>query len=149
MHPLARSALQEVVELHAFFEAWLGGAAPRSDATFARIEDALAQRFTMVEPDGRRLGRGEVLAWLRQAHGSRAGVGFRIAVRDQEALFLAPPVVTVGYLEEQEANGQVTRRRSTAVLAAPAGGGRPLWHALHETWIASDPSLAATRPSLP
>ena len=149
MHPLASSALQDVVELHAFFEAWLGGAAPKSEAAFARLEDALAPSFTMVAPDGQRLGRDEVVASLRMAHGSRAGVRFRIGVQDAEALFLAPPVVTVGYIEEQEANGQVTRRRSTAVLAARAGGGRTLWHALHETWIAADPSLSGSRPSLP
>lgn len=137
--PLARRALQEVVDLHAFFETWLGGSCPETEAAFARVESALADSFSMVSPDGRRLSRGDVAGWLRQAYGSRAAHGaFRIAIREPDLLLLHPPLVVLGYVEEQELEGALIRRRSTAVLAAPANPGRPQWLALHETWIDPD-----------
>ena len=136
--PLARSALREVVDLHGFFEDWLGGTGPDSADAFDRLESALAETFTMVAPDGRRRSRTEVLAWLRQAYGSRGGRGpFRIEIQEPELLYLDPPLVLLGYVEVQSAGGALTRRRSTALLAA-APGERPRWLALHETWTDAD-----------
>jgi hypothetical protein len=139
-HPLARSALKEVVDLHECFETWLGGTGPDTPAAFARLETALADTFTMVSPDGQRLRRAEVLENLRHGYGSQGRRGaFRIAIREPEILHLDPPLVVLGYVEDQEGEDGLTRRRSTAVLAASAqDGGRPRWLALHETWIASD-----------
>jgi hypothetical protein len=139
-HPLARSALEEVVALHGFFQAWLGGTGPDTPAAFARLEAALAETFTMVTPEGKRLPRAEVLDKLRQAYGSRGRRGnFKITIREPEALHLDPPLVVLGYVEEQDGEGGLTRRRSTAILVAAAQHGeQPQWLALHETWIASD-----------
>ncbi len=39
---LRRRPLDEVVGLHRFFESWLGGTGPDSDAAFARLDRALA-----------------------------------------------------------------------------------------------------------
>jgi hypothetical protein len=140
-HPLAMAALQEVIELHSFFEGWLGGTAPDTEPVFARLEKALAEGFTMVTPDGRLLGRPEVTSWLRRAHGSKGGPApFRIAIADPALLFVRPPLVALGYVEEQSAAGTVTRRRSTAFFEAiPVDPGRVQWLALHETWIHSAP----------
>jgi hypothetical protein len=147
-HPLARGALEEVVALHGFFETWLRGTGPDTPAAFARLEAALAETFTMVSPEGTRLRRAEVLDTLRQAYGSRGrGGAFRIVVRELEILHLDPPLVVLGYIEEQDGAGGLTRRRSTAVLAAAAqDGGRPQWLALHETWIASDRRGPGSKP---
>jgi hypothetical protein len=142
-HPLARAALREVTDLHAFFEAWLGGTVADTDAVFSRVERALGDGFTMVSPGGARLRRPDVIGWLRGAHGSRDGQGpFRIAAVEPELLLLRPPLVIVGYVEEQAAGGEVTRRRSTAVFEAGVAGEGPVegeegvrWLALHETWI--------------
>jgi hypothetical protein len=138
-HPLARAAHKEVIDLHAFFEGWLGGTAPNTEPAFARLEKALAEGFTMVTPDGRPLRRPEVISWLRQAHGSRGLLAsFRIAISDPALLFVRSPLVALGYVEEQDAAGTVTRRRSTAVFEAiPDDPGRVRWLALHETWIHS------------
>ena len=143
-HPLARAALKEVVELHAFFEAWLGGTGPCTGAAFARLEEALGESFSMVSPDGKRVARAEVIAQLRQAYGSRGRAGrLRMAILEPEVLVLDPPVVIIGYVEEQDTNGALTRRRSTAVLgAAVQDAGRLRWLALHETWI-ENPATAA------
>ena len=150
-HPLARSVLEEVVALHGFFEAWLGGTESNTPAAFARVETALAETFTMVSPEGRRLPRAEVLDKLRQAYGSQGRRGaFKIAVREPEVLHLDPPLVVLGYIEEQKGDGGLTRRRSTAILAAAAQhGGRPQWLALHETWIAADPRSPGSEQGIP
>jgi len=135
-HPVVRAALREVTDLHAFFEAWLGGTVADTDAVFSRVERALGATFTMVSPGGARLRRPEVIGWLRGAHGSRSEQGpFRIAAVEPELLLLRPPLVVVGYVEEQAAGGEVTRRRSTAVFEASEGEEGVRWLALHETWI--------------
>ncbi len=139
-HPLARAALREVADLHAFFEAWLGGTAPQTKAAFARLDRALAEGFTMVTPDGARHPRAAVVEGLRQAHGSKAAFGpFRIVIAEVELLHLARPLVVLGYMEEQTLGGTIGRRRSTALFeAVPAANDRVQWLALHETWIAAD-----------
>ncbi|MET0429372.1 MAG: hypothetical protein ABW026_12840, partial [Microvirga sp.] len=105
-HPLARAALEEVLGLHAFFEVWLGGTIAGTPAAFARLESALADDFTLVTPDGARLQRAAVIAALRGAHGTRAGeVPFRIAIHEPELLALRPPLVVLGYVEEQSGAG--------------------------------------------
>jgi len=133
-HPVARAALREVIDLHAFFEAWLGGTTENSDAAFSRLERALADGFTMVSPDGARLGRTDVIGSLRAAHGARSRTGpFRIAIHEPELLLLRPPLVVLGYVEEQATGAAVTRRRATALFEVEEEDVR--WLALHETWI--------------
>ncbi len=138
--PLARAAVDEVIELHAFFEAWLGGTAQNSDLVFSRLENALAQTFSMVTPDGTKLQRSQVIGWLRQAHGAKGSPApFRIAIVEPEPLVVRRPLVVLRYVEEQSSGDTVTRRRSTAVLDTAAGeGGAARWLALHETWIGPD-----------
>ena len=139
-HPLAQAALQEVVDLHAFFEAWLSGKAENTNAVFSRVESSLGKEFTMASPSGQRLQRPDVIGWLRGTHGARAGQGpFHIAIAEPEILLLRPPLVLLGYVEEQTVGNVVTRRQSTALFEVSiAGGQRVRWLALHETWI--DPS---------
>jgi hypothetical protein len=141
-HALPDAALREILDLHSFFEGWLGGTLPNTDAAFSRLDHALAEGFSMVAPSGVRLGRAEVIHELRLAHGKRAGSGtFRIAVTEPEVVLLRPPVAVIGYVEEQRSGSTLTRRRSTAVLEGGGhGAGASIrWLALHETWIGSPP----------
>jgi hypothetical protein len=143
-NPVAVSALEEIVGLHGFFESWLRGHCPDTDAAFARLEAALAESFSIVTPDGERLGRTEVVARLRQAHGSKGRHGlFRIAILDPEVLYDNPPLVVLGYVEEQVSCETVTRRRATALLESAQGPGLQ-WLAVHETWIGSDRRIPRT-----
>ena len=139
-HPLAQAALREVADLHAFFEAWLSGTAENTNTAFSRVESTLGEDFTMGSPSGRRLQRPDVIEWLRGTHGARANQGpFRIAVAEPELLLLRPPLVLLGYVEEQTVGAVVTRRQSTALFEVSVEGGQHVrWLALHETWI--DPS---------
>jgi hypothetical protein len=139
-HPLAQAVLREVADLHAFFEAWLSGTAENTNAVFSRVESNLGEEFTMVSPSGQRLQRLDVIGWLRGTHGTRANQGpFHIAIAEPEILLLRPPLVLLGYVEEQTVGDVVTRRQSTALFEVSIEGGqRVRWLALHETWI--DPS---------
>jgi hypothetical protein len=136
-HPLVEAAKREVIGLHAFFEAWLAGTCPGTADCFARLETALSASFTMVPPDGRRLSRPGVIEGLRLAHGGKGTSGpFRITIRGLEVLHLAPPLVALGYVEEQVHGDAFTRRRSTALFASLLHEAeRVEWLALHETWI--------------
>ena len=136
-HPLARAALREVIDLHAFFEAWLSGTVENTHAVFSRLESSLGKQFTMVSPSGARLQQSDVIRWLRGAHGTKGKQGqFHIAIVEPELLFLRPPLVILRYVEEQAVGSVVTRRRSTAVFEDLAEGQEGVrWLALHETWI--------------
>ncbi len=136
-HPLARAALQEVADLHTFFEGWLGGTAENTPAVFSRLESSLGWDFTMVAPSGARLQRQDVIAWVRGAYGAKGKPGpFRIAVVEAELLLLRPPIVVLRYVEEQATGPVISRRRSTAVFEAQEKGQDGVkWLALHETWI--------------
>ncbi|WP_262298222.1 hypothetical protein [Microvirga sesbaniae] len=136
--PLARAALEEVADLHAFFEAWLGGRLDRTRAEFSRLENVLGDEFSMVSPGGAKLRRSDVTSWIWDAHGTRENTaGFRIVAVEPELLLLRPPLVVLRYVEEQEADGVVTRRWATAVFEVSAKAGGVRWLALQETWIPS------------
>jgi hypothetical protein len=139
-HPLAQAALREVVDLHAFFERWLGGTTENTDAVLHRLESALGEAFTMVSPAGESLRRSDVIEWLRDTHGAKSQQGaFQITITEPELLLLQPPLVLLGYVEEQSTGGALTRRRSTALFEAAAEAEEGVrWLALHETWISPD-----------
>ncbi|MBM6580771.1 hypothetical protein ILT44_11310 [Microvirga sp. BT689] len=136
-HPLAQAALREIADLHAFFEAWLSGTAENTGTVFSRVESSLGEEFTIVSPSGRRLQRSDVIGWLWETHGTRANQGpFHIAIAEPELLLLRPPLVLLGYVEEQTVGDVVTRRQSTALFdVSIESGQRVRWLALHETWI--------------
>jgi hypothetical protein len=146
MLPLAASAIREIRDLHAFFEAWLGGSCPQ-DGVFHRVEAALAPDFTLVAPSGQRLSRSEVLAWLRSAYGSRHNPGrFRISIDELAVVHCEAPLIVMSYVEAQQ-GVEKNVRRSLAILReaedAPCG---VIWVALQETWTELPTGASAPGP---
>ena len=128
-------ALREVVDLHAFFEAWLGGTAPNTDAEFPRLDAVLAESFTMVSPDGRRLSRADVTGSLRKAHGAGEGRGpSGSSSSNPRSCMCRPPLIAVRYVEET-APDTITRRSLPLSSRLCRTTERVRWLALHETWI--------------
>ena len=129
------AAIDEVVALHAFFEAWFRGTLPNDDASYARFVDALAQDFEIVPPSGALVPRDALLTSLRALHATRDAT-FAIEVREARARTLTAGVWLVTYEEWQrdDADAAWGARRSSAVLEedgnAP-GGFR--WRHVHET----------------
>ncbi len=77
------ACIREIIELHAFFQAWLDGSLPNSDEVFVRFTGATAPDFTLIGPDGGMAGFAATAAWIRAAHGTRPG--FQLWTTDHNA----------------------------------------------------------------
>jgi hypothetical protein len=132
-HALADLAWEEVGALHAFFETWLREREPVMD--FSEVESALGQNFRLISPDGKIDERSTVVAWIRDARGSR-GADFSIVVSDPFPIWMGDDAVLLEYTEHQHRDGQRTRRRSTALfLTNPSAPRGVEWRHLQETWM--------------
>lgn len=125
----------EIVELHAFFEGWLGGTLPPTDAVYARLAETMAPEFALVTPGGKLVPRKQLLAQLRAAHGSRPG--WRIWIQDPKLRLQAGDLLIATYEEwQRHGDGIVTGRLSTAIFRArPAAPNGLAWVHVHETWL--------------
>ncbi len=125
------TAMDEVIRLHEFFEAWYAGEPGRSIAEFT---DALDDQFSIVSPNGTVMTRGEIadaVAGGFQTH------RIEITVENFDITEIGSTVVC-RYDEVQTSNGSQTRRVSTAVFERDTetpGGLR--WITVHETWVAA------------
>ncbi|HQY91758.1 MAG: hypothetical protein WAU00_17140 [Caldilinea sp.] len=126
-------AIQEVIDLHTFFEAWLGGALPASDAAFARFATTTDPDFILIDPDGKVMEGDAVAGWIRRAHGTRRS--FRLWTTDHRVRYEDSGCAFVTYLEWQTRDGVTTCRISTALLIAHTAAPNGLrWRHVHETW---------------
>ena len=126
---------REVVALHEFFEDWFTGRLQASDDVFQRFALALDIEFEIVGPGGVAIGRPDLLASLRAAHGAYAET-FRIWIENLEARALSDDLVLVTYEEWQQDAGSPRARRSSAVMQCdPEASGGVRWLHVHETWI--------------
>lgn len=141
---LCARAVEEVVALHRFFEAWMGQAGA---GDVARLSEALGPGFEMIVPSGALFARDAVIAMVAGARGRRgtAARPFVIRIDDARAFPLGPDHCLVRYVERQDGPEGPTARWSTAVFrlaaAAPLG---VHWLHLHETW---HPDLQPLLPS--
>lgn len=125
----------EIVELHDFFQGWLGGTLPPADEIYARLVDTQAPEFAIVTPGGELIKGPRLLARLRAAYGSRPG--WRIWIESAE-LRLTQGGLTVATYEEwqRHADGTVTGRLSTVIFRQQSGTPNGLaWLHVHETWL--------------
>lgn len=124
----------EVEELHAFFQAWLDGSLPNSDAVFSRFTAVTDPAFTLISPAGQVEDAAAAAQWIYAARGTRPGVRLWT---DQHTLRCADErTAVVTYREWQTNAGVTTLRLSTAVLAAdPAAPNGLRWLHVHETWL--------------
>lgn len=126
--------IDEVVELHRFFEGWLSGTLDNTQETFRRFEQALAEGFVMVEPNGILLRRETLLTNFRNAHGA-VPKPFTIEVRNPEVKELNGSLALVTY-EEWQLGREQTARVSSALLHRTQGALE--WLHVHETWVGTD-----------
>lgn len=132
--PVQHPAIQEVIDLHAFFEAWLGGALPDDDATFARFTAATDPAFTLISPAGAVMTHAAVVAWIRHAHGTRRG--FRLWTTDHILQDATATRALVTYLEWQTHDEVTTCRISSACFVADGAAPHGYrWRHVHETWV--------------
>lgn len=133
---LQEACFQEVIDLHAFFQGWLDGTLPESDAVFARFAAANDPAFTLVSPDGSMAGGVETGAWIRAAHGTRRG--FKLWTDAHQMHFQDGNTAVVTYREWQTRDGATSVRRSTVVFyVTPTAPNGVAWAHIHETWLDS------------
>ena len=128
---LAELAAREVVALHEFFVAWFRpGPAP----DFRACEGAFHPDFRMVTPEGRMLGRAEIIQGIQASRG-RLAASLTIDILDSRTLWQEGDAALLAYIEQQYREGRTTRRRSSALLLRAASAPRGiLWRHLQETW---------------
>ena len=133
---LARLAAEEVEGLHAFFHDWFVAELPDTDEAYARFADALADEFTIITPAGIVTGKEDLIARLRESHGSGKEQGVKIWIRGFEVRKEMGDLVLVNYEEWQEIGTRRTGRVSSALLKRdPEAPGGLSWLHLHETWL--------------
>jgi hypothetical protein len=128
------SCRDEVIQLHQFFEEWLGGTLAKTRANYERLTAVMNPEFQIISPDGKMTATDPLLAGLWQAHDSRPG--FRLWVKEVAVRLLSPQLALTTYEEWQEIEGKVTARVSTAVFKQKANTPNGVeWLHVHETWL--------------
>ena len=128
---MSNKFINEVVELHQFFEAWLSGAIDKSRENYGRFENAMASDFTMVPPDSTILPRDVIMDIFWQEHGSKTA-SFRIEIKNPSVRKLAESLYLVNY-EEWQFGQENTARAATALLKETPSGIQ--WQHVHESWL--------------
>ena len=62
---------REIVELHQFFQDWLGGHVQPTADNFARLVAVLSEDFIIIDPHGKLIEGKPLRDMLRAGHGSR------------------------------------------------------------------------------
>lgn len=124
---------REIETLHEFFTDWYAGETD-SDA-IDRLSNALAHEFEMVDPDGNRRPRAEVIEMVETGYGQYEPGEFSIAIEHVELRWASDDHALVRYEEHQFGSDDTTVRLSTALFAAkPTAPNGVVWRDLHETF---------------
>lgn len=129
---------KEVEELHRFFQDWFNGQLEPTDHNFQRFSGVMAEGFEILSPDGGRMTRSEILARVREGHGSSNDKSFRIWIENYESRAIARDLLLVTYEEWQETGGEKRGRTSSAVFRSKSTTPNGVaWLHVHETWLPS------------
>ncbi len=123
----------EIVGMHAFIVDWLRGGLPHTEEAFARMTDAMAPGFYIVDPGGVFTTGEDYRSGLYGAHGDWAEADLwvrNVVLRGSDARHWAT------YEEWMFEDGRERGRVVTAMFEdderAPNG---VVWHFVHETWL--------------
>lgn len=127
---------QEVVELHAFFEAWFNGTVENTDESYARLTGVLAEGFVIIGPSGDVKERETLVDALRTSYKPEGTEPIRIWIEGFRLHHHAGDVAVVTYQEWQQRGAVKRGRLTTAVLRERPGNPNGLeWLHVHETWL--------------
>lgn len=121
---------QEVIDFHKRIEAWFRGNETDKAFALSEILESFHPQFTMSGASGNTLDFKSFAEWLPTAYGSFPDkkvelFDMQIAITEKHGL--------VEYVESQEANGEATKRKSSAVFIITENGAQ--WFHLLEKWI--------------
>ena len=119
----------EIIELHAFFEAYFLGVID----SLERFERVLSPQFTMVGPHGNSHDRSSVIEAVRAGHGHSDSLV--ISTTDHRLLARRNGTLVAEYVEHHQLAETSNHRITTAVFEAePAAPNGVVWLRVHETW---------------
>ena len=125
--------IQEVQELHHFFQQWFAGELPNTEDAFGRFSQTLSPNFTIISPSGEITDRTTMEQLLRNAHGSGT---VEIWIEQPQVRELSAGLILVLYEEWQRRDGRKTVRQSSALFRPnPKNPNEVEWLHVHETWI--------------
>ncbi len=136
-HGPLEPAVTEVERMHQAIEGWTTGSAPETEQSFQQFASALAPGFMIINPDGLAEDSESIVSRFHGLYGARAGLGFRIEIREP-AIRLDSADATLITYHEHWFEGATERSViiATALLApAPATPGGFAWRHLHEAWL--------------
>ena len=131
---MTQQIIDEVTDLHVFFESWLTGSVEQSKEQYARFENVIADDFIMVPPGSNVLPRDTVLEIFWQQHGSITPP-FRIEIRNPVSRKVAESLYIVTY-EEWQFGSEQTSRITTALMSENETGIK--WLSVHESWFSEN-----------
>ncbi|MFW9778021.1 MAG: hypothetical protein ACFFE8_04140 [Candidatus Heimdallarchaeota archaeon] len=134
MDPIAR----EIRELHDFFVKWYNGQIPRSKVGFSRLEEAIADDFVLLSPNGQINSRKQVIDHIYSAYGShkKDTTPFQIRIENITIQPISSSFFIAMYEEWHDSNRIHPGRISTALFHInPNLANGVEWIHLHETWI--------------
>jgi len=130
--------LDEIVQLHDFFEAYFLGTVPESD--LSRMDGVLAEGFTHLGPHGAVTDRSETLAAVRAGYAHTKQL--KITITEPTLLSGSEDLLVCRYIENHELTAGTNHRWSTVAFEKdPTTPNGLSWVTVHETWVAN------TRPS--
>lgn len=131
---MSDSYIQEVIDLHQFFEDWFRGKLPNTDEAFARCSGSLSAEFSIVSPDGIITPADKLLIGIRAMHGKVSD--FKLWVENLQSRPLGGGIQLVTY-EEWQTRGEETTARVSSALFRPNSTvpNSAEWLHVHETWI--------------
>ena len=130
---MQRNCLNEVNELHKFFQDWFTAAVPDTDEAYGRFSQTIGDDFHIIGPNGMLTNRENILVGLRAAH--NAGP-FEIWIENASAREVVDGLWLALYEEWQIREGVKTARQSTALFRPnPSTPNGLEWVHVHETWI--------------
>jgi len=142
MPALARAAVRETEDFHAFLRDWLVGALPRTPAAFARMSGVMAPDLRVISPLGTTTELPALLTEFEGLHGAladRAGA-FAITVEAPAHVHTVGDCTLVTYEEHHRLAGDRSARLATVLYRAREGTPNGVeWLHVHETWL---PGLA-------
>ena len=128
---MSGNVINEVVELHQFFQAWLSGSIEQSREKYDRFERVMADDFVMIPPDSDLLSRDVIMDIFWQEHGAKSS-SFRIEIRNPVARQVAESLYLVSYEEWQFEQDQSARVTTALLRENPTG---IEWLSVHESWL--------------